>query len=366
MFISCGRFVYLLRYIWLKYFVLLFLSLRDVTSAINSGSSTKDNDTFMHKEGLVWHEHQCNIVYIKTPKVGSSTVGGIARRIAYHYHITGWNTEYVNEHSPGYTVEPMLLANHNEMWKEQRFSNRFRSPTFYFTWLRDPADRCLSEFYHFEVSRSHVANSDAKKVEHLKKCHNVQYAYIANSQFYGQQKPHNVTALYNFIGLNERFEESVLLLGLELNLTMCDLLYLNAKDSHNGGKDDVGAVFTPHPKLYEENSTIQAFVASDAFRQANTLDYALISAVNYQLDAKIQSYFSNRKNTFIPFGRLRQLFHGELQTAWEQCYPSIRGKLPSTTDCYWRDNGCGYSCLDEQCRLRPNVLNRPLRSLIQD
>ena len=102
-----------------------------------------------------------NLIYIKLPKVGSSTVGGIARRIAAHYGLNGYESNEITQVNKGGSKlaikEPLVFANHMQMSSEEDFLATLKFPLFYFTWVRDPVDRCLSEFYHFQVSRKSIA-----------------------------------------------------------------------------------------------------------------------------------------------------------------------------------------------------------------
>ena len=126
------------------------------------------NTTFVYDRGVrsPWKKTQgivearCNLVYVKILKCASSTTGGVARRIAAHHHYHGSGSdEWI-------TDEPGVYANHGSFGSSSDASCSHRygcpslplmatlsRPAFLFTFVRSPAARCLSKFYHFHASR---------------------------------------------------------------------------------------------------------------------------------------------------------------------------------------------------------------------
>ena len=170
--------------------------------------------------------------------------------------------------------------------------------------------------------------------------------------------PESVKALssfYHFIGNTERFDESCFLLALQLNITMCDVLYLKAKDSHDDRKDSKNQLFVPHPGLANESITVQNYAKSEEFVGANQLDYALIQQVNILLDEKIHRLLGKDK-----YDIMYPVFAKYLKEATHTCYPKDNSNLSlkDVTECYWNDNGCGYKCLDQFCVDHPILLQK--------
>ncbi len=163
---------------------------------------------------------------------------------------------------------------------------------------------------------------------------------------------------HDFIGSTSKFDESTLLLAWQLNLTMCDVLYLKSKDSSEGRKDDRTNHFVvPHPPLQNESAVVQAYARSTEFRVANQLDYELVDAVEMRLK-NLQMRLTQRNEAL--FNHVLGRYKYYLTVAKERCYPhsNSAANLKDLTECYWNDNGCGYPCLNEVCRSHPELMQK--------
>eukprot|EP00958_Prasinococcus_capsulatus_P001107 scaffold101_cov373-Prasinococcus_capsulatus_cf.AAC.9 len=84
-----------------------------------------------------------------------------------------------------------------------------RFPTFVFSVVRDPAERCLSAFYFFMVHTYHVANTPANKLRFLRlNCTNYQYHYLrthdtelARNKGTPYDAINHLLSQYSFIGM---------------------------------------------------------------------------------------------------------------------------------------------------------------------
>ena len=307
---------------------------------LNSGSK-KGNDRF-------------NIVYIKSPKASSSTVGGIVRRIAAHHNMSGVHSEkWIAE-------EPGVWANHGALSDLVKTKRVKQLPVFLMSFVRDPFSRCVSAYYHFQVTRAKddtarkVAQDPSKVVAHLKskECLNVQTNYLRPKATSDSSSPDGNTKsakkgvstavqpilhAYDFLGSTEMFDESVVALAYTLDLSLCDVLFLKSKDSRAAGAlDGLGFKFVPVPEYSQLNSAIRTFGRSQQFLSANRYDYELLHAAERKLRRRMAST-AGFNSTLAAFRELNAV-------AASKCSP----KKNSET-CYWNDNGCGYPCLDQLC-----------------
>lgn len=292
----------------------------------------------------IWPERRvtCNIIFIKVPKCGSSTNGGIARRIGRHYKLGGVFEYDSEEFQKSHLCR--VHANHvaaNEILGKMFQNSEPRNNTNLYTFLRDPGKRALSEYFHFQVSRGISGISDSVIIPALNETRNKIFHYIkpyTNTDESGEGI-RSILETYDFIGLVEREEESLVAMKILWNLNMRDILFINSKSS--GSYDDTGHFIYPatiSPKT-------ESFIA-EGFREKNLIDFQLYEEVHRKLDATIK--------------RLGSSFHIELKNfqsirrrAEEKCqgipnFDRVTGRPtnPADRNCLWNDNGCAYTCLD--------------------
>jgi len=272
----------------------------------------------------------CDLIYIKIPKCASSTTGGVARRIAAKHNLSG-----VHEKGSAWRPEPVLWANHGKLAAKWSPLHALHQRAFLWTMVRQPVPRCLSAYYHFMESRHDAPNTAHAKVAYLRGCRDSVYSYTSPPKSAGLFTPHQlVRDVYSFVGLVERYEESIVLLASMLRVPLAHVLFLKAKVSTEGGAHDgLGIAFVPHPPLDEEPPSVQDEAWSASFNASNRNDYELYHAANAELERR---WAANRA---VLDANLRT-FRSMLMRAKELC-----GNWTSE-DCYWNDNGCGVECLD--------------------
>lgn len=159
----------------------------------------------------------------------------------------------------------------------------------------------------------------------------------------GSIDPDVIVGEYDFVGVTERMEESMVVLKHILGLpSWCDVLHISAKNSSGPPhKDDIGNLFVFHGPISQQPTEVQQLVASRQFRSKMSADLRLYAAANAALDRRIHELGA-------VFFRQLALFQKLLGKARIQCggATSPTGK---TDTCYWNDNGCAYPCLDEFC-----------------
>ena len=123
------------------------------------------------------------ILYIKPEKAASSTLAGVAARIAYKlFDLT--NTSAIAA-AENISVKPICRVRLTHAWSRQSpkpFTSRDRNNSFLFTFLRNPGKRSLSEFYYFGVDGRNITGKEVEPTA-AEALEYVQSPRHANSQF---------------------------------------------------------------------------------------------------------------------------------------------------------------------------------------
>ena len=147
---------------------------------------------------------------------------------------------------------------------------------------------------------------------------------------------------YDFVGLAERFDESVVVLSMLLGVPLRDVLYLNSKRS--GGYD--GLCY----KIQRANVTevTERYLNSPEWKDYIAPELALYEAADASLDLTIDALGRERVQEQL------NLFQKVLAAVEETCgpvtqYPCTKDGVPvpeNETDCLVGDMGCGLDCID--------------------
>ena len=370
----------------------------DVVGAVHAAggrTGPRSLDSFMAQApGAQTFPHptnSSNLVLIKVPKVGGSTVSGVLRRVGHHHGLAG---VYVNS----LPNEPGVQAKHGSLvhaWRN--YLARLTYPTFLMTFIREPVSHKMSKYYHFYVRNKNESTASDSKISFLRgNAYSDQIRYISPegsakgaiqtlSEKAEQQAADKVAerqqgvgetlhseyeeqvqlALrpYELVGITDRFDESMVLLAAKLQLSICDILYLRAKNSNharyahsssfsssastsstsstssNGSTDASDAPLVGvHIPLSSEPSEVRAFVESEEFQRGLVLDLLLYRRAGAMLDAAIEALGPQS------FHAALASYSAALTLAQAQCETSEAKK-----HCYNLDAGCGYKCLDQMC-----------------
>jgi len=307
--------------------------------------------------------------YLRIPRAASSTLAGINQRIARNFAArTGLKKNCIRH--DGRKAGPYYMA---------------RDPlSFLWTFVRDPAHRAMSRTAaSLKKQRGILHNTmplydySEEIVESLKTADDVQFGTISAGRG-GFQLQYSMLSIieewsafnaseptkvkdpkkvqgyvrevmkgYNFIGLVDRFDESLVALQLILGLEPNDILYFAVKTREQfelSPKEKV--CLKPLDWNVLLSDKVNQHLGSDEWFAQNYGDHVLYRAANMSLDQTILSLgldvFSNALKDF------RQL----LQRAKEACHPifpcSSNGTLQeglSSENCY-EGASCGYKCLD--------------------
>jgi len=267
-----------------------------------------------------------NLVYIKAEKCGGTTVSGVVRGIGDRLKMTGsFSSQWI-------TSEPMVWATHSTYFQLHSKIERLQKPIFLMSWIREPAERVLSAFYHFKASRKGHSTS----TEHILSVlaandHELNFNHLTDYISMNQSVA-EIMANYDFIGVQSRFTESMLVLAHRLGLRIEDMLYVKAKDSHGLKVDNRGFTLIPSVPVAKQSERVRAYLEGE-WREHNAADYALWDAVNAELDRQIEG---------IPhFEESLNRYECLLEQTQFKC-----GDLPNhKADCYLNDQGCGIQCI---------------------
>jgi hypothetical protein len=288
-------------------------------------------------------------LYLKPFKSASSTLAGvnlrISRNVARRQRV-GEMCRARFSHGP----QPFAAAS--------MFSRRTVGKSFLWTVLREPTARVVSQFFHFQVSKRKLKPTEAnfrrflvKKDPHNKRDYYLQCLHplqkFDRDKYDPVEAAQEILKEYDFIGITERLDESVVVLMILLNLKMGDILFLSSKAK--GTYDAYG--------MNGKCTYIQPSFVSDGMQEAlesktwqNEVQYdqALYVAANQSLDLTIDRLGrENVEKELVRFQKAKQLIAERCEPT--TVFPCDQNGQPHTdkdTDCLWKDSGCGTECLD--------------------
>ena len=247
--------------------------LKDIGGTVTGESKSPGFPGGGDRVGYTYMQH---IVYVKVPKAASSTTAGVARRIGKNHGLHGASSRKWLEMAP-YKHLPGVWANHERLSLLKKGIKKLKLPCFTFTVIREPVRRCLSMFYHFTVTRGGGEPSAENKIAALDDCTNYLFSYTApvtKSENAEDLTASAVMKAYNFIGIAEMYEESMVVLAYLMDVPLGDILYIKAKVAGGAGGRGGGK----HSGLSTEPKEVQDYAAGDKFQSANKLDYELYQA----------------------------------------------------------------------------------------
>jgi hypothetical protein len=295
------------------------------------------------------------LIYIKTYKASSSTSEGISLSIAHNV-----------ARRIGSSKHPCIHYNRHVFGDVGALLERSH-PSLLWTMIRNPLERDLSMYYFFKVSRNNVTVTDSSIISTLRSYKSFQTNYLlpwnsANAWtgsdiMVGDLKKRDqvlewmhehIMDNYDFIGVTERFDESLATMVLLWNLEPTDVIVLSAKQA--GGYDDAGhngrcsKIVRPQPP----STALKEYWSQE--HAHDNADFLLWDAVNLSLDRTIQKLGPHRVVEMVQEIRiLRRMAEFDCQRkAYFPC--STRGKKQlklAQQSCYVQDAGCGYECVDQ-------------------
>jgi hypothetical protein len=295
-------------------------------------------------------------LFLKPAKTGSSTSAGINLRMARNV------ARQQQRHDKDNDFE-ICRSRFDHVWASDLYANRKADDSFLWTVIRSPGPRIVSQFFHFAVSRLKVEPSDLNFVRYVrgaaKKTRSIVFDYYLGVLSTVPYEPKNRTSTsqqvetanrilkdYDFIGITERMDESVVALSMLNGLALADVLYLKAKG--HGGFDDAGYDNTCTyiwPSFVSKG--MQAFFETEEWKEIIHWDNVLYQAANRSLDLTIDQLGRPEfEQQLAKYQHAKEIVH-------DRCLPvtdfpcSAGGKFAHKTDCLWKDSGCGMSCMDQ-------------------
>eukprot|EP00494_Astrolonche_serrata_P028195 UN28460 len=204
---------------------------------INPTPNEKYMNTYnrnLQKENKNWYNK--NLIYIKVHKTGSTSMASIVQRIGIHYKLHDPYGIFMDDLDKMEThlkvgldhwikEEPGVWNEHENRLNLKSRLDSLKLDKMYLTFLREPTDRCISawNWVFRKPDKIPKRSSDSAKMKFFNaQCINYSYDYIKTKH---KTTPQNVLDSYYFVGITERFNESILLLKFLMDLTWSDILY---------------------------------------------------------------------------------------------------------------------------------------------
>ena len=320
-------------------------------------------------------ETPAGLIYSKVHKAASSTLAGVTLRVAKNY---GRRRHQTRKKGVG-RDECVAHVSHSD---SRLFQRRDRTRSFMFSSIRHPAHRALSWIFYVGSNQGRTLNDDyvlknlgdrfyfalgyaTEETAYDKYAGEagaqvgyMQTASIGKEPVWSEEEPTKIQDLrrattrvqgvleqYDFIMIVERLDESLVVLQLLLGLDTSDILYVSAKRSGEYSFTD-GRFRGCHlvAKSYI-SPAIGAYLSSPQWYAQNYEDFILYKAVNRSLDLTIESLGRRRFDTAL--AKYKKMMDDAKVCENEAITPcTADGVHVQETDCYLKDWGCGYPCLD--------------------
>ena len=157
---------------------------------------------------------------------------------------------------------------------------------------------------------------------------------------------------YNFVAVLERWSESMVVLSLLLDIPLSATIILKTKSS--GGwtwdwkhSDESNGRCFQIPTFYDGNPAVKEYLETNFTKQ--NYDFLLYDIANRSLDKTIDTLGRRRVETLVEQHRQMQYLAEQkcLEKSVFPCSPSGEWQPGANQNCYWRDMGCGYKCVNE-------------------
>ncbi|KAI2495273.1 sulfotransferase family [Fragilaria crotonensis] len=309
------------------------------------------------------------LIYSKVHKAASSTLAGVTIRVAKNY---------------GRRRIGKACVAHMSHSDSRLFRKRDPRHSFMFSSIRHPAHRALSWIFYVGSNQGRTLN-DEYILKQLRSKFYFALGYATNEtadERYGgeagaqvgymhtgrldkkplwsKEEPTKVQDLrratkrvvgvlkqYDLIMIVERLHESLVVLQLLLGLDTSDILYISAKRSGQYSYT-TGRYQGCHliAKSYI-SPAIAAYLSSPEWYAQNYEDFVLYKAANRSLDLTIESLGRERFEKAL--AKYKKMMEEAKICEGEAITPCTSdGVYVKETDCYEKDWGCGYPCLDRR------------------
>ena len=311
------------------------------------------------------------LCYLKMPRAASSTLAGINHRISSSFAKRQGIQSCIRHDGP----TPAFY-----------FRNRVKGLSFLWTFVRDPSDRALSRVASGISKHSQEAHyrgsysnnfTDAYVLNALEQSKDIQYGTISEGRggfqvqytmlrvldeymFWNESQPNVVQhheALqqhikatlwqYDFVGVVERFDESLVALQLLMGLDTSDILYVSSRMPLQFTRSGRRCIKNIDPQTLRSRP-VKDFLQSTTWWAQNYGDWLLHKAASISLDRTIKEigvhYFAQ---AYSDFQEMRNEVMQKCQPIFPCSHSGTDQSKESRASCYEEDIGCGYPCIDE-------------------
>lgn len=324
------------------------------SSSASASTSKKDND----EESLL-----VGLLFVKNYKAASSTGAGITQRMA---HTVG-ATQLLKEERSADAAVCSNRASHSFAEEGDHTQPRDFHQSLLWTIVRHPASRVRSGFFFFRAGPKQAATeANLRAYAASEKSAQTKYLDTSSSTSTSTSTYHKnawdssvapneaaarlqifVLGAYDFVAVQERMDESLVVMKLLFHLGDWDVIVLSAKRSGSYAPNPVGkcTIVPPATNTNVNVTTNNTYLTTDFER--DNYDYLLYAAANKSLDLTMNALGRERVEQEVDkHQRLQRLAEATCQN--EALFPcSAEGKRQNSKEsCYHQDWGCGYRCLD--------------------
>ena len=214
--------------------------------------------------------------------------------------------------------------------------------------------------YHFSVTKRNLTTDDDSIIHALSGLKGYQTRMLNHirslelsfsTDSYSEKKlvefivDRHILDKYDFLGVSERYDESLAVLSMLLKLPVEDMIVLNAKKS--GGYDATKECYLIQKA--KRTPEIEKYFQSKKYTNKNP-DLYLYDAVNAKLDRTIEMLGAESVQE-----RARLIKEAQ-KRADEACQDSaifpcsadgVSQREDAGKNCYFLDSGCGFQCIDD-------------------
>ncbi|KAG7372291.1 galactose-3-O-sulfotransferase [Nitzschia inconspicua] len=309
-------------------------------------------------------------LFVNEMESGSTILAGVTARIAQRMAAKKLAGQSTDNHAN--VTKQVCMARLMPM-RSRKFQNRDLAKSFLWSVLQEPVVRIMHKAFQFARIRNrpvdnvplnmfqdYVLNFEQQDYGYYLRTLPVKEKLNPYDTRYHEEFVRQVLDSYDFLGVKERFHESLATLQLLLGLDTADMLYLQSPYVAASRPDDPVSSQTdfyeqwnkgscrevPSPKVTLEMKGWFHSEEFEAFVQADVLMY---KAVNTSLDRTIDSLGRDRVERAVK--QLDWAISNVKKPCTNTRFPcSVSGEILLSTDCYFSDVGCGHECLDRESK----------------
>lgn len=293
------------------------------------------------------------LLYVREMKTGSSTLAGVLLGIAHRKAKSILKSD----------IPCKMRVDHSPA-RHMGYAHRDKKRSFLISLLRDPTKRAMSQFFHFQVGDNNVPPTDERFQRYLvNSAERMSNYYVRDLSMTTIEESlddmdnydefvQTIINEYDFIGITERMDESLIVLKLLLDLDFGDILYMSAKNAGSftvaggGPKKNARCIYIV-PSFTTPG--MKEFFASDFWKDYIAADLALYKAANASLDKTIDSLGRHQvQEELAVFQRIKEQAQAKcMSRTIYRCDATGRYVGAKNASCLLWDVGCGHECLEE-------------------